>query len=202
MSISFTKPEYLWAGGFWELAVQLGPRSDERLRKAAEAIWAYPLIEGCYMDRDIDPEGQQRLSLSEAALTQLQSGFHIYGVAHFPDNLRLVCGSISIREDESGIDWLDFYIPQGAVEATDELPMYDFTTGNYWPQTHQILETWLAELGRYLFAHVPFKLGLVGHEASGEDYAENIVRNGIPASRYYGYLWPEEHGLAFYPSTK
>jgi hypothetical protein len=202
MSISFTSPDDLWHGGFFELAIQLGPRSDERLSRAATALWNYPLIEGCFSRRDVELADQPRLSAIDAAQYQIQSGYHIYGIAHkLPDSLSLVCGSLSIREDESGIDWLDFYLPMGAVDPVYE-GIYDSLITGLPSPTWLRLEAWFAELGRYLFAHVPFSLGLIGHEVSGMEDAANIAQNGIPDSRYCGYLWPEQDGLSFYPSTK
>jgi hypothetical protein len=38
---SFTAPD-AWTGGFYELVLRLGPRSDARLLDALRAIWAHP----------------------------------------------------------------------------------------------------------------------------------------------------------------
>ena len=48
-----------WLGGFYELAMELGRRSDERLRAAGEALWSHPALEGLYGERDVPPDRQQ-----------------------------------------------------------------------------------------------------------------------------------------------
>jgi hypothetical protein len=48
--MNFTKPETR-SGGYYELAIELGNRSDERLLTAMQAMWQHPSLNGCYIDR-------------------------------------------------------------------------------------------------------------------------------------------------------
>jgi hypothetical protein len=55
----FTADE-AWNGGFYELALEVGARSDDRLRAALKALWSHPDLDGCYLDRGREPSDQPR----------------------------------------------------------------------------------------------------------------------------------------------
>jgi len=44
-----------WFGGFYELAIEVGPRSDDRLGAALSTLWKYPNLRGCFLDRSREP---------------------------------------------------------------------------------------------------------------------------------------------------
>ena len=48
-----------WNGGFYELAIELGPTDDDRLDRALVALWQEAGVEGCYGSRWEDPEAQE-----------------------------------------------------------------------------------------------------------------------------------------------
>jgi len=50
-----------WSGGYYELAMELGSRSDERLRSALATLWAYGGLDGCYLDSTLEPWQQRRV---------------------------------------------------------------------------------------------------------------------------------------------
>jgi hypothetical protein len=54
MTQYFTETE-TWLGGYYELAIELGSRSDERLLAALAAVWADPDLDGAYLSRDVEP---------------------------------------------------------------------------------------------------------------------------------------------------
>lgn len=56
----FTAPD-TWLGGYYELAIELGHRSDERLGLALKSIWSLPELEVPYERRDAEPEDQTRV---------------------------------------------------------------------------------------------------------------------------------------------
>lgn len=97
-----------WHGGYYEFAINLGPRSDDRLGKALSAVWRAAGVER-FLARD--KAGRHR----DAVLSVESIGLygHLTGVTTLPDHGQIVCGAVAIRE-EQGDDWLDFYLPLGA----------------------------------------------------------------------------------------
>ena len=174
-----------WCGGFYEVALEFGPRSDDRLRSAIAALWQHPDLEGCFLDGTLEPSKQKRVS--PASLDELS---HLLGVARMPNGLRVACGSCTVRE-EDGPDWLDFYIPMGSLANVYPAGGFPAGTEADWPGTWRSeVEDWLAEIGRSVGRAVAFRLGLIGFEVSGADYAAHVAAKGIPAQRFIGYLWP------------
>lgn len=185
-----------WLGGYYELAVELGPPSDERLAAALAAIWEIAGIEGCYLCRDVEPEDQPRVGPRLPG----GQGSHLYGVATLANGSRVPCCTVIVRE-EDGADWLDFCLPLGGLgQALPNARGYPFSddTGRSWRQP---LDDWLAEIGRHLFEQVPFRLGLIGFEQSGMDDA-NRMKSGPPEERWVGYLWPQQAKLTYLPANR
>ena len=85
-----------WFGGFYELALELGSRSDERLLAALAAIWSDPDFDGIYLSRDIEPSQQERLAIS----TDLLQLNHLHGLARLPNGATIACGICIIREED------------------------------------------------------------------------------------------------------
>lgn len=98
----FTAPD-TWFGGFYELAIELGPRSDERLLAALTAVWSDPNLDGAYLDRCMEPWQQARQTVTTESL---QIG-HLQGLARLPNDVTVACGTCLIREDD-GPDWLQW----------------------------------------------------------------------------------------------
>jgi hypothetical protein len=194
----FTKAiEDNWAGGFYELAIELGPHSETRLETALRVVWQDARLHGCYVRRDIDPVDQQRV---EPSLPSLERYGRLLGVATVPNGRTVACGTVAIRE-EGGSDWLDFYLPMTALSTVYDVGAFPFEDGKDSTGWREPLDAWLAELAQAVFAVAPFSLALVGHEASGRSYAAEIATSGVPAERWDGYLWQEGGKLCWYPPT-
>ena len=124
---------------------------------------------------------------------------HLYGIATLPNGKRVACGTCPVRLDD-GSDWLDLYIPLGALGKAHPIGPYLFNEDEASCKGWQVpLDNWLVELGKLVFSVVPFKLGLIGWEVSGHTYAREILEKGIPEQRYVGYLWPHEGELEWHP---
>jgi len=199
---SFTASD-TWDGGFYELAIELGPRlephADERLQAALEAIWQFHGIDGCYEDRQEEPSNQPR-QLPSLEVNQ-------YGVATLPDGQKVVCGIFIVREDDltgrnDGSDWIGFYLPMGALDSVYDVGAYPFGDAKSSYIWREPLDDWLMNIGAAVFAKVPFPLALIGHEISGTTGAAEISRTGIPVERWIGYLWRENEHLIWYRPTR
>ncbi len=192
----FSNPN-TWFGGYYELALELGERSDERLLNPLAALWSHPSLEGCYLERDKESHEQERVVVSPGLLERT----HLQGLAQLPDGRKVACGSCVIREDE-GIDWLDFYLPMGALEAVYDVGGYPFDEAGVAHKEWQIpVDGWLKEIGNHIFSTVPFRLGLVGFEVSGIAYSQQIEKDGIPSERCIAYLWNDKGKLEWHPTN-
>lgn len=187
-----------WCGTYYELAMELGPRDDLRLRAALKAVWEQPTLQGCYLLHDVEPERQERVTAESAELAPLSA---LNGLAKLPGGQVVPCGTVIIREDE-GPDWLDLVLPLGGLEnAFPDLAAFPFYSPP-WRSVLEPLEKWLAEIGREVFRVVPFRLGLIGEEVSGYEYSATLADSGIPSEREIGYLWPETGRLSYYPTNR
>jgi hypothetical protein len=185
-----------WCGGFYELALELGPRSDERLRAALVALWRHSDLDGCFRDRNQEPGNQERVPPE-----CVEDGVHCLGVARLPNGSRVACGSCVIRE-EDGPDWLDLYLPTGSLGNAYPVGGFPFCGEADYPSPWRSeVEDWLAEIGRTIAHVATFRLGLIGFEVSGAEYAANVAVQGIPAERFMGYLWPVGSRLEYFPRT-
>ncbi len=117
----------VWNGGFYGVALEIGPRSDDRLFSALTTLWRHPDLNGPFLDRDREPEEQQR-----ASEISLEAGSHLLGIAKLPNGKHVVCGSCLIREDD-GPDWLDFYLPMGSLGPAYLVGGFPFGTEADWP---------------------------------------------------------------------
>jgi len=188
-----------WDGGFYELAIELGPRSDERLRTALETIWQYDGLNGCYEDSQVEPSDQPRL-MPSLETRQL-------GVATLPNGRQSACGTLAVREDDftgrdDGTDWIVLFLPMGSLDSVYNVGAYPFEDGKNSRTWREPLHDWLTQIAISVFSAVPFSLALIGHEVSGMTYAEEIHNTGMPAERWVGYLWREGERLVWYPPTK
>src|SRR5215204_3547614 len=165
-----------WYGGFYELAIELGEPSDERLVNALRALWQHPSLEGCYFDSDREPNEQQRVSPSNESLDRM----HLYGLARLPNGQRVACGSCLIREGD-GPDWLDFYLPTGALGDAYEIGAFPFAEANVDHRGWRVpVDEWLKSIGEYIHTVTPYRLALIGFEVSGEAYASEVAERGLP----------------------
>ena len=195
-----------WQGGFYELAIELGPYSDARLQIALARVWADARLEGCYGERNRQPGDQPRVEPTVAAL---DTSGHLRGLATLPNGARAVCGTVAARGLDDRHDWLDVYLPLGSLARADErVGAYPFgaamTIGDETPSRdslmwRQPLDAWLAEIAASIFQVVPFRLGLIGFETSGATTADELTR--LPEERYITYLLPEGNDLVVCPAT-
>lgn len=193
----FTHPE-AWAGGFYELSIELKPSPDERLPHIIQAIWNHPNIAGCWLERDKETDQQPRLNPN---IDLLADAFHIYGLATLSDGCIVPCGTISSR-DTGGSDWAILYIPLGALHfGTSGYPFMDdgFEALEIWRSP---LESWFAEIGTDIYKQVAFQLALIGFEPENSHNAEQVANFGIPMEREIGYLWAENNQLQYFPRTQ
>jgi hypothetical protein len=189
-----------WVGGFYELALELGPADDERLDAAIRAVCTHTGVVGWYALGDRRPVAEERLACTWESMARHGQ---LRGIVQLPSGEQVVCGLVVVREEGGSYepDWLDFYIPLGALGRIDSrvggYPFGDFAESLEWRRQ---LDDWLADLGRRVYANVPYRLGLVGVEVSGEMYADELA-SGVPTSRANGLLIPEGKEIGYYAAS-
>ena len=194
------RPEEIWHGGYFELSIELGERCDDRVRSAIDAVWRHPNLKGCYEHRDIEPENQKQISPSSFNYDDGRGG-HSLGVASLSSDQQIACGTCVIRET-NGPDWLNLYLPMGALGTALEVGGYPFLLDDDPPPTWLIaVEQWLADIAASIAEITHFRLALIGFEVSGSCYASDIERDGIPDTRYIGYVWPTDGRFEYFKTN-
>jgi hypothetical protein len=177
-----------WSGGYYELAMEVGSSEDARLQTVLSALWSAADVQGCFGHRDREPEEQDPVPCTVGSLTELG---HLHGQVRLPTGQLVVCGCVAIRGgDESG-DWLDFYVPLGALDHAglaygDGRPFF----------RSDVMDDWLAAIGTETYRSAPFGLGVIGFEVSGCTDASTLAGR-LPRTRDIGYLLPQGDALHY-----
>lgn len=192
----FTLPE-VWLGGHFELAMEVGETSNNRLFAVLDSVWSHSALYGCYLASNKEPHEQEKVK----PLQKHIQSYHLLGIATLPNGNQVACGTHSVRED-SGIDWLTLYIPMSALSTAYNVGGYpfdkDITEHLEWIN---LIEFWLAEIAQYVYSLANFKLALIGLEISGLDYSSKVIEKGVPSKRGPGYLWEVNNELKYYRSN-
>ncbi len=185
-----------WYGGFYELSIRMGPRSDERLTTALLAVWRFAGVQGCYALPEVASGDMGRVGHIPVSLGP--DGFgghgHLMGVVRLPSGVDVVCGAVAVRLD-AGIDWLDFYIPLGALGQTDKrvggFP-FGHDGGPESLEWRRPIDSWLADVGSRVAEVVPFEFARIGFEASGDIFpSEECFGRLVPQGGTLGYVAAE-----------
>lgn len=211
--------EDAWTHTHYELFIELGPRDDERLVRALNAVWQCAALYGPFADKEHEPRDQARADPA-ALLAEEGPRFpgRSYGIATLPGGEHVACGTWAWRvrpgkpgaRDEEGTDWLDFYVPLGSLfRVWPEAMPYPFLASDEEAAQHaewqERLETFLAEVGRHLFAVVGFRFAIIGHELEilDEDFARwQRWETALPTDRWQGVLVPRNNELTWHPPTR
>ncbi len=95
-----------WAGGYYELGLELAGRDDARLRSVARTLWRVATVEG------------------EASFDGFPDDVDPRGVVALPGGARTVARLYAFRSfddagDEQTSDWVCLALPLGALTRTD-----------------------------------------------------------------------------------
>lgn len=188
-----------WHGAYYELAMELGEADDDRLDRALRAVWASAGVRGCYARRDLEPPDQTPVACTVKALT---AHGHLHGLVGLPSGTEIVCGVVAVREDH-GSDWLDFYLPAGALSraeprfsGSDAFGPDEAIASLSWRRP---IDEWLALVAGMVYDKVAFRLALIGFEASGMVYASQFAEgNALPPG--WAYLIPDGAHVRYVPA--
>ncbi len=182
-----------WAGGSYDLAVEIGPRNDARLIRALHAVWTHPDLEGCYQHGDREPNQQPRVdpSLAEDRL---------HGIARIGSRAAIASHTVVIRF-ENGADWLHFCLPMGSLGRIFDVGAFPFG-GEAALGWRSELDGWLCSLGRRVFEAAPFQLAVIGWDGGELDDADRYASSGVPDERWVGYLVPTGADLKWFAPNR
>jgi hypothetical protein len=198
----FFTPDDAWVGGHYELEMQVMERSKEWLGRTLQALWSQPSLEGCYLDRELEPSQQPRLSPAETTASD-----HLYGLATFPNGITIACGSYASCCEGQGVppsDAVTFYLPMGSLSRAYPVGAYPFGPMEGVSAWKSELDDWLVGIGRAIYKQIPFDYALIGLEVPTTEATSrrSLQTNGIPADRFDGILWPKGDDVAWYPATR
>lgn len=183
----------LWHGGFYELAIRLGRGDDPRLAAAVEALWAAARVTGRFLRAE---GGGHRATTS--ATRDVLAGRDVHGWVALPDGRDVACSTVTVRID-GGEDWLDFCLPLGGLEESDErVGAFPFDDGGGHSQRwREPLDAWLASLAAEVFRVVSFEYAVIGFEVSGDELEDPH------GDRFVGSVVPDTVGETSYrPVTR
>lgn len=181
-----------WSGGYYELAIEVGSSDDAQIQAVLSALWSAADVHGCFGQRDHEPEEQDPVPCTVGSLAEFG---HLHGQVRLPTGQLVVCGCVAVRGGDESSDWLDFYVPVGALDNAglaywDGRPFF----------RSDVTDDWLAAIGKETFTRAAFSLGVVGFEVSGCSDAATLAGQ-MPKERGIGYLLPEDGTLHYGPAN-
>ncbi|WP_225824011.1 hypothetical protein [Streptomyces naphthomycinicus] len=171
-----------WSDGYYELAIEVGSSDDAQIQAVLSALWSAADVHGCFGRRDREPEEQDPVPCTVGSLTEFG---HLRGQVRLPTGQLVVRGCVAIRSSDESSDWLDFYVPVGALDQAglaywDGRPFF----------RSEVMDEWLAAIGAEVFKSASFSLGAIGFEVSGCTDASTLAGK-LPQTRGIGYLLPQ-----------
>ncbi|MFF8675315.1 hypothetical protein [Streptomyces sp. NPDC015242] len=177
-----------WSGGYYELAIEVGSCDDAEIQAVLSALWSAADVHGCFGLRDREPEEQDPVPCTVGSLAEFG---HLLGQVRLPTGETVVCGCVAVRGGDESSDWLDFYVPAGALDRAG----LAYWNGQPFFRS-AVMDDWLATIGRETFTRATFSLGVVGFEVSGCSNAATLAGQ-MPNERSIGYLLPVEGALHY-----
>ncbi|ULH18351.1 hypothetical protein MF271_23115 (plasmid) [Deinococcus sp. KNUC1210] len=189
-----------WLGEYFELALDLGPKDDDKLRAAWNTLWSSERLNGIYLHHQAEPEDQEKEAAESFVLDNHSA--HVYAVAKVSSDISVPAHVIIVRE-EAGNDWLYVSFPSEIIGEIFKWPPDSYPIGDLAEHLRWMcqIESWFTDLAQEIFASVKFEMGLIGFEIAGWPTAESIRRDGVPEKRQIGYLFPENERLIYFPRT-
>ena len=190
MSTIFTSADS-WNGGFYEISIEMKDKDDSALDKAIRICWSYSGVKGCYTSKTMEPSDQV---ISIPSLNSLNENGHLLGTIKLQNGNLVPCGMTLIRE-ENGPDFIDMYLPLGGlVAAFPDIGGYPFGNNEYSRKWREPIDDLLTDVGIQVYNAVPYSLGSIGFEVSGDIYSNEIPRI-LSQKRYNRYLVPQNGKL-------
>ncbi len=142
-----------WLGWYFELAIDLGPRNDERLRRATDAIWGTPGIRGPLPSPFSPPEHRPR--------SRDRHFISVHGELSIGEFPPIGCLTVVVPDVH---DWLDLSIPEAMLRRRFPISEPLRAATNPWARA---VENLFVSAAERVFRVAPFELAFIGEEVSG-----------------------------------
>jgi hypothetical protein len=198
MDTYFTTPN-AWAGGQFGIFMFLGRVDSRYAREFLSALWAWPHVEGCWLDRTKEPDEASRLRPTDIDLADPpRPGGALFGLVELPNGCRCPCLSY-VMDDNDGLSVV-FGIPIGSLKRCHSVGAYPFDDGSDLTWIGELSE-WLADIGRGLYSKKPFRAAIIGLVSMVYDNDEvlTIINADVPPNGPDGHLRLEGTELKWYP---
>ena len=151
----------LRAGGFYELAIQVCPSSDnEPIRRYTNFIWTLDKVQGPFDDN------------FDKIQTDIKNNRH-NGILRLGE-FEIPFMTYNIREEEpieTGFNWFDICFYTAAIENVFGS---EYETWTEIPKAPKQLDDFLIMTLKTLYKIYPLKLAILGFEVSGQYYLDNL----------------------------
>ncbi|MFC8836836.1 TetR/AcrR family transcriptional regulator [Streptomyces griseoincarnatus] len=135
--------------------MEVGSCNDAEIQAVLSALWSAADVHGCFGLRDREPEEQDPVPCTVGSLAEFG---HLLGQVRLLTGALVVCGCVAIRGGDESSDWLDFYVPAGAL---DKAGLAGVRSG------------WISDPGGHASP------GVAGAEAAlGQDLAAKLLEEG------------------------
>ena len=167
----------LKAGGFYELAIQVCPSTDNKpIKLYTDFIWTLNNIEGPF---DLD------YNLMSVDIANIRHN----GILHL-NSFAIPFMTYNIREDEpidTGFNWFDICLYTAAIEKVFGAEYQTWTEN---PKVPKELKNFFFKVIKELYKIYPFQLAILDFEVSGQYYLDNLktqfLNGWTPASFFIG----------------
>ena len=161
-------------------AYDLTLRFNEQIRTevALEALWQHPSLEGPYTYGE--DEQPVEVPLAAYFTADFTEG---HGYASFADANRIPCVvTYELWPDAPA------KVLRVSLDAADAEPRLNE------------VDAWMAELGKWVWRSMPFKVGVVG-DSFVSDWTSDGFWPELPLRQSFGILWPDADGPIWFPPT-
>ncbi|MEN6541539.1 hypothetical protein [Parvibaculum sp.] len=173
-------------GGYYEIVIELGSHSRDRLLAAFDALWTHT---------DLAPVEAKAGTLRRRGKARLPDGALVPALAF----------TETMRDQQGQTDYLIFALPMPALEKACSLVADMTPAGGLDPHWRRDLEAWLASLGRHVDESVSFQAAYIGFlpfPIGDVETAAHLFAGGVPAERCVAYLYRRDDALEFFPTTR
>jgi hypothetical protein len=158
-----------WHGSYYELCLELGPAGDNsRLLAALRSLWSHPMLAGFWTDRKSFGSAPSDFQMDENWVVP-----H-YGVLTIGESQ--LGGVTHVVRETDGADWLDLCVPTGMLELVYDVAYPLYFESNAWINP---LNALFVSLAVTLHERNPFRMAIIGEEASGLTDADSITTDDI-----------------------
>jgi hypothetical protein len=187
-----TRDYFPSSGGFYDLQLELGPRSDTRVKEVMRFLWDLPGFRGPYEFRDRPPSEQ--LVWNNPGYTV---GVNYSGLTTIPHRNSAACVALCYRVDSGDkcCDVFEFSLSMEALEGVYDVGSYPFGDTSDSQKWRPELDSWYLSIAHQIHRHMSVLSGSIGFELP-------LLPREDEREPYNGYLTVEDGVLKWLPPKR